>query len=33
VENIPGHRDHRSGIRDQLITITPESAIIFRPES
>jgi hypothetical protein len=24
VENIPGDRDHRSGDRDQLITISPE---------
>jgi hypothetical protein len=29
VEIIPGHRDHRSGDRDKLITITPESAITF----
>jgi hypothetical protein len=27
------HRDHRSGHRDQLITITPEQLIIFIPES
>ena len=27
VEIIPGHRDHRSGDRDKLITITPESVI------
>jgi|SRR5580700_6609623 hypothetical protein len=27
VEIIPGHRDHRSGDHDKLITITPESAI------
>jgi hypothetical protein len=27
------HRDHRSGDRDQLITISPESLIIFRPDS
>jgi hypothetical protein len=24
VEIIPGHRDHRSGDRDKVITITPE---------
>jgi hypothetical protein len=29
VEIIPGHRDHRSGDREKLITITPESAITF----
>jgi hypothetical protein len=29
VEIIPEHRDHRSGDREQLITITPESAITF----
>jgi hypothetical protein len=27
VEIIPRHRDHSSGDRDKLITITPESAI------
>jgi hypothetical protein len=27
VEIIPRHRDHRSGDRDKVITITPESAI------
>src|SRR5580700_9781657 len=27
VEIIPGHRDHRSGDRNKLITITPESVI------
>jgi hypothetical protein len=27
VEIIPGHRDHRSGDREKLITITPESVI------
>jgi len=27
------HRDHRSGNRDQLITIIPEQLIIFIPES
>jgi hypothetical protein len=39
VENIPGHRDHRSGDRDrpsderdQLIAISPESVIGMRPE-
>jgi hypothetical protein len=30
VKIIPGHRDHRSGDRDKLITITPESVITFR---
>jgi hypothetical protein len=30
VEIIPGHRDHRSGDRDKLITITPELVITFR---
>jgi len=25
MENIPGHRDHRSDDRDQLIGIIPES--------
>jgi hypothetical protein len=30
VEIIPGHRDHRSGDRDKVITITPESVITFR---
>ncbi|HVB58271.1 MAG TPA: hypothetical protein VNE63_17830 [Candidatus Acidoferrales bacterium] len=29
VDIIPGHRDHRSGDREKLITITPESAITF----
>jgi hypothetical protein len=29
VEIIPGHRDHRSGDRDKLITITSESVITF----
>jgi len=29
VEIIPGHRDHRSGDREKLITITTESAITF----
>jgi hypothetical protein len=29
VEIVPGHRDHRSGDRDQLITISPESVIII----
>jgi hypothetical protein len=40
VENIPGHRDHRSGDRDrpsderdQLIGISPESVIAIGPES
>jgi hypothetical protein len=32
VKNIPGDRDHRSGDRDQLITISPEYVIIFSPE-
>jgi len=27
------HRDHRSGDRAQLITISPEQVIIFIPES
>jgi len=27
VENVPGHRDHRSGVFDQLITIGPERVI------
>jgi hypothetical protein len=27
VENIPRHRDHRSGDHDLLITISPESLI------
>jgi hypothetical protein len=27
VEIIPGHRDHRSGDRDKVITITSEPAI------
>jgi hypothetical protein len=30
VENIPDHRDHRSGNHDKVITIIPESLIIFR---
>jgi hypothetical protein len=25
VEIIPGHRDHRSGLGDKVIAITPES--------
>jgi len=29
VENIPGHRDHHSGDRNKVITIIPESLIIF----
>jgi hypothetical protein len=29
VEIIPGHRDHRSGDRDKLNTIAPESVITF----
>jgi hypothetical protein len=33
VEIIPGHRDHRSGVADQLITISPEQVIIFSLES
>jgi hypothetical protein len=40
VENIPGHRDHRSGHRDhhsddhdQLIGIIPERVIGIIPES
>jgi hypothetical protein len=35
VEIIPGHRDHRSGDRDKLITITPESVItiVRNPQS
>jgi hypothetical protein len=33
VEIIPAHRDHRSGVPDQLITISPEQVIIFSPES
>jgi len=33
VENIPRHRDHRSGDHDLLITISPESLIIFRRNS
>jgi len=30
VENIPGHRDHRSGDHDEVITIIQESLITFR---
>jgi hypothetical protein len=33
VENIPGHRDHHSGDRDQLIGIIPERVIAIIPES
>jgi hypothetical protein len=33
VENIPGHRDHRSDDRDQLIVIIPERVIGIIPES
>jgi len=33
VENIPGHRDHRSDDRDQLIEISPERVIAIIPES
>jgi hypothetical protein len=33
VENIPGDRDHRSGVCDHLIMIIPELVIIFIPES
>jgi hypothetical protein len=33
VEIIPGHRDHRSGVPDQLITISPEQVITISPES
>jgi hypothetical protein len=33
VENIPRYRDHRSGDRDLLITISPESLIIFPQNS
>jgi hypothetical protein len=32
VENIPGDRDHRSGVCDHLITIIPEPVIILIPE-
>jgi hypothetical protein len=32
VENIPGHRDHRSGMPDQLITISPEQVITIISE-
>jgi hypothetical protein len=33
VENIPGHRDHHSADRDQLIAIIPERVIGIIPES
>jgi hypothetical protein len=33
VENIPGHHDHRSDDRDQLIGIIPERVIGIIPES
>jgi hypothetical protein len=33
LENIPGHRDHRSDDRDQLIGIIPERVIGIIPES
>jgi len=33
VENIPGHRDHRSDDHDQLIGIIPERVIAIIPES
>jgi hypothetical protein len=33
VENIPGHRDHHSDDRDQLIGIIPERVIAIIPES
>jgi hypothetical protein len=33
VENIPGHRDHRSNHHDQLIGIIPERVIGIIPES
>jgi hypothetical protein len=33
VENVPGHRDHRSDDRDQLIGIIPERVIGIIPES
>jgi len=29
-KNIPGHRDHRSGDHDEVITIIQESLITFR---
>jgi hypothetical protein len=32
VENIPGHRDHHSGMPDQLITISPEQVITIISE-
>jgi hypothetical protein len=34
VENIPGHRDHHSGVPNQLITISPEwvITIIWNPD-
>jgi hypothetical protein len=32
VENIPGHRDHRSDDHDQLIVIIPERVIGIIPE-
>jgi hypothetical protein len=32
VENIPGHRDHPSDDRDQLIGISPERVIAISPE-
>jgi hypothetical protein len=34
VENIPGHRDHHSGVPNQLITISPEwvITIVWNPD-
>jgi hypothetical protein len=34
VQNIPGHRDHRSGVPHQLITISPEwvITIVWNPD-
>jgi hypothetical protein len=32
VENVPGHRDHHSGVPNQLITISPEWVITISPE-
>jgi len=34
VENIPGHRDHHSGVPKQLITISPEwvITIVWNPD-